>query len=190
MASPTTSSIQDLRYPIGKYEPPQQITAADRAEWLRELEELPANLKRAVGGLDDLQLDTPYRPGGWTVRQVVHHLPDSHLNSYSRFRLALTEDAPVIKTYDETAWAELVDAKTAPIEISLSFLTALHARWMILLRSLSEADLKRIIRHPEWGEINLDWMLGLYAWHSRHHVAHIKSLRERELWSGRRFTDG
>jgi hypothetical protein len=99
MASPTTSSIQDLRYPIGKYEPPQQITAADRAEWLRELEELPANLKRAVGGLDDLQLDTPYRPGGWTVRQVVHHLPDSHLNSYSRFRLALTEDAPVIKTY-------------------------------------------------------------------------------------------
>jgi DinB superfamily len=182
MASRTASSTQDLRYPVGKYRPPKQITAAERAEWLRELEELPANLKRAVAGLDDRQLDTPYRAGGWTIRQVVHHLPDSHLNSYSRFRFALTEDAPAIKSYDEAAWAELADAKTAPIEISLALLTALHARWITLLRSLGEADLKRTIRHPEWGEINLEWMLGLYAWHSRHHVAHITSLREREGW--------
>jgi uncharacterized damage-inducible protein DinB len=182
MASPTESSTQDRRYPVGKYKPPKQITAAERTEWLRELEELPENLKRAVAGLDDRQLDTPYRPGGWTIRQVVHHLPDSHLNSYSRFRFALTEDAPAIKSYDEAAWAELADAKTAPIEMSLSLLTALHARWITLLGSLSEADLKRTIRHPEWGEINLDWMLGLYAWHGRHHLAHITSLREREGW--------
>lgn len=182
MASHTVSSTHNLRYPVGKYEAPKQITAADRAEWLRELEELPGHLKRAVAGLDEPQLDTPYRPGGWTVRQVVHHLADSHLNSYSRFRFALTEDAPAVKSYDEAVWAELADAKTAPIEISTSLLTALHARWIALLRSLSEADLKRTIRHPEWGEMTLDWMLGLYAWHSRHHVAHITNLREREGW--------
>lgn len=182
MAAPLANSPQDLRYPIGRYEPPKQITAADRAQWLRELEELPANLKQAVAGLRDPQLETPYRPGGWTVRQVVHHLPDSHLNSYQRFRLALTEVAPAIKPYDEAAWAELSDAKTAGIEMSLSLLAALHDRWITLLRSLSEADLKRTVRHPEWGEITLDWMLGLYAWHSRHHVAHITSLRKREAW--------
>jgi uncharacterized damage-inducible protein DinB len=182
MAAPFASSSQDLRYPIGRYEPPKPITAINRAEWLSELEELPANLKQAVAGLDDEQLDTPYRPGGWTVRQVVHHLPDSHLNSYQRLRLALTENAPVIKTYDEAAWAELSDAKVAPIGISLSLLTALHARWITLLRSLDESRLKRTVRHPEWGEITLDWMLGLYAWHSRHHVAHITSLRKREGW--------
>jgi DinB superfamily len=182
MAAPIASSTHDLRYPIGKFEPPKQITAADIAEWLRDLEELPANLKRAVAGLDDRQLDTPYRPGGWTVRQVVHHLSDSHLNSYSRFRFGLTEDTPAVKSYDEAAWAELADAKTAPIESSLALLTGMHARWIALLRSLSEADLKRRILHPEWGEINLDWMLSLYAWHSRHHVAHITNLREREGW--------
>src|SRR5690348_6100362 len=182
MTARTPGSSQDLRYPIGRYEPPKPITAINRAEWLSELEELPANLKQAVSGLRDEQLDTPYRPGGWTVRQVVHHLPDSHLNTYRRFRLAWTEKAPAIKTYDEAAWAELSDAKTAPIEISLSLLTALHARWIKLLRSLDEAHLKRTVRHPEWGEISLDWMLGLYAWHSRHHVAHITSLRKRERW--------
>jgi DinB superfamily len=182
MASPIASSTQDLQYPIGKYEPPKQITGADVAEWLRDVEELPANLKRAVAGLDDRQLDTPYRPGGWTVRQVIHHLADSHLNSYSRFRWGLTEDTPAVKSYEESTWAELADAKTAPIEMSLSLLTGLHARWIMLLRSLSEADLKRTILHPEWGEINLDWMLSLYAWHSRHHVAHITNLREREGW--------
>jgi hypothetical protein len=182
MAAGTPSSSQDLRYPIGRYEPPQPITATNRAEWLRDLEELPVNLKHAVAGLRDEQLDTPYRPGGWTVRQLVHHLPDSHLNSYQRFRLALTEEAPVIKTYNEAAWAELTDAKTAPIEMSLSLLTALHGRWITLLRSLNANDLKRTVRHPEWGEVTLDWMLGQYAWHSRHHVAHIASLRKREGW--------
>jgi len=182
MAAQIANSAQDLRYPIGRYEPPKDISAADRAAWLRDLEELPENLKRAVTGLSDPQLDTAYRPGGWTVRQVVHHLPDSHLNSYSRFRLALTEEAPAIEPYDEAAWAELSDAKSGPIEMSLSLLTALHVRWITLLRKLSEADLQRIIRHPEWGEKTLDWMLGLYAWHSRHHVAHITSLRNREGW--------
>jgi DinB superfamily len=182
MPAPIASSSQDLRYPIGRYEPPKQVTAVTITEWLRDLEDLPANLKQAVAGLHDRQLDTPYRPGGWTVRQLVHHLPDSHLNSYQRFRLALTEEAPAIKTYNEAAWAELSDAKTAPIEMSLSLLTALHARWITLLRSLNADDLKRTVRHPEWGDITLDWMLGQYAWHSRHHVAHITSLREREGW--------
>jgi len=182
MGASLASSSEDLRYPIGRYEPPTRVTAAQRAEYLRDLEELPAKLKQAVSGLDDRQLETPYRPGGWTVRQLVHHLPDSHLNSYQRFRLALTEEAPAIKPYNEAAWAELPDAKTAPIEMSLSLLTALHARWITLLRSLGEADLKRTVRHLEWGEITLDWMLGLYAWHSRHHVAHITSLRNREGW--------
>jgi DinB superfamily len=182
MGASSLTPSEELRYPIGRYEPPKPISAINRAEWLSELEELPANLKQAVAGLRYDQLDTPYRPGGWTVRQVVHHLPDSHLHSYQRFRLALTEERPEIKTYDEAKWAELSDAKTAPIEISLSLLTALHARWITLLRSLDESHLERTVRHPEWGEISLDWMLGLYAWHSRHHVAHITSLRKREGW--------
>ena len=182
MAGTTVTSTQDLRYPIGRYEPPKQVTTVTRTEFLRDLEELPANLKHAVFGLGDRQLDTAYRPGGWTVRQLVHHLPDSHLNSYQRFRLALTEEAPAIKTYEEAKWAELSDAKTAAIEMSLSLLTGLHARWIALLRSLDESQWKRTLRHPELGEITLDWMLGLYAWHSRHHVAHITSLRKREGW--------
>lgn len=130
----------------------------------------------------DGQLDTPYRPGGWTVRQVVHHLADSHLNSYQRFRLALTERSPLIKPYDETAWAELPDAKTAPIAVSLSLLDGLHARWIALLRSLDEDGFARTFRHPELGEKRLDWTLGLYAWHSRHHLAHIRNLRQRMDW--------
>src|SRR3954465_10147591 len=137
------STDDSLRYPVGKYQPPEKISPEQRAEWISTIERLPDTLKQAVSHLSETQLDTPYRPGGWTIRQVVHHLPDSHLNSYSRFRLALTEDAPAIKSYDEAAWAELADAKAAPIEISLSLLTGLHARWITLLRSLSEADLKR-----------------------------------------------
>jgi hypothetical protein len=139
-------------------------------------------LRGAAAGLDNQRLDTPYRPGGWTVRQVVHHLPDSHLNSYVRFRLALTEDEPIIKPYDESRWAELTDARTAPVEISLAFIESLHRRWMLLLRSLAPADLARQFRHPELGVVSLDRNLALYAWHGRHHVAHITSLRERMGW--------
>lgn len=173
---------RDLRYPIGRYAAPKEITPDTRAEWIREVEILPQNLRRAVSGLNDAQLDTPYRPGGWTIRQVVHHFADSHLNSYSRFRWAATENVPTIKTYNEADWAELADAKTAPAELSLALLEALHARWVILLRSFGEAEFARTTKHPEWGEIRVDWLLGLYAWHCRHHVAHITALRERHGW--------
>lgn len=172
----------DLRYPIGRFEPPVHITAGNRAAWLQEIEQLPKLLRDAVSGLSGAQLDTSYRPGGWTVRQVVHHLADSHLNSYQRFRLALTEDAPLIKPYDEAAWAELLDAKSAPVDFSLALLESLHARWVLLLRSLSDEQLTRTFKHPERGEVRLDTTLGLYAWHGRHHVAHIRNLRDREGW--------
>src|SRR5690349_11551750 len=149
--------MTDLRYPVGQCIKQSELNKDQHQQFIGEIAETPAKLRAAVNALSPTQLDTPYRPDGWTVRQVVHHLPDSHLNSYTRFKLALTEEAPAIKTYDEAAWAELSDAKTAPIEISLSLLTALHARWIKLLRSLDEAHLKRTVRHPEWGEISLDW---------------------------------
>jgi hypothetical protein len=148
-----------------------------------EIEQAPARLRAVVAGLSDAQLDTPYRPVGWTVRQVVHHVPDSHLNSYVRFRLALTEKEPTIKPYDESRWAELTDARTAPIEISLALLESLHARWTLLLHSLKPEDFSREFRHPELGTVSLDKNLALYAWHGRHHVAHIASLRERMGWT-------
>lgn len=173
---------ESLRYPAGRYRPPSQITSQDRAQWLTELESLPVKLRQAVGGLSEEQLDTPYRPGGWTVRQVVHHLPDSHMNSYGRFRLALTEDAPLIKPYNEATWAELTDAKSAPIDLSLGLLENLHARWIILLRSLNDAQFARTFHHPDLGEMRLDATLGLYAWHGRHHLAHIMNLRQRKGW--------
>jgi uncharacterized damage-inducible protein DinB len=179
---PSKSSDEVLRYPIGRYKPPPQITAADRARWLNELDALPNTLREAVEELTSQQLDTPYRPGGWTVRQVVHHLPDSHMNSYARFRFALTEEAPRIKPYNEASWAELPDAKSAPIEMSLTLLDALHARWLILLRSLSEDQFSRTFVHPELGEIALDRALGLYAWHGRHHLAQILNLRKQMRW--------
>jgi hypothetical protein len=172
----------DLRYPVGPYQAPEVISAAQRSLWIRQIETLPSSLRQAVSGWSDAQLDTPYRPAGWTVRQVVHHLPDSHLNSYTRFRLALTEDSPVIKPYDEAAWAELPDAKAAPITSSLALLEGLHARWTALLQSLGDAAFARTFRHPELGEIRLDWTLGLYDWHCRHHLGHITSLRARERW--------
>ena len=172
----------DLRYPVGRYNALPDVDGKMREEWLGDLEQLPAKLAAAVKGLSDQQLETPYRPGGWTVRQVVHHLPDSHLNSYCRFRLALTEDNPTIKPYEEADWAELKDAKSAPVELSLTLLETLHARWLLLLRSLSETQFGRTYRHPEMGEKRLDWTLGLYAWHSRHHVAQITTLRERQGW--------
>lgn len=174
--------MNDLRYPIGRFQRPSTVTADERAQWIDAIAEAPARLREAVADLSDDQLDTPYRPGGWTVRQVVHHVPDSHLNSYVRFKWALTEDAPVIKTYDEKAWAELTDARTAPIEQSLALLDALHTRWVAWLRTLEEPDFARTIQHPEWKAISVDQLLALYAWHGRHHVAHITALREHEGW--------
>ena len=173
----------DLRYPIGKFHRPGALTDAQRAEFISAIEETPAKVRAAVKGLNERQLDTPYRPGGWTVRQVVHHVPDSHMNAYVRFKLGLTEDEPTIKPYEEAKWAELADAKTSAIEPSLALLENLHMRWVLLLRSLGPAEWARKFRHPECEKpMALDDQLALYAWHGRHHVAHITALREREQW--------
>jgi hypothetical protein len=153
-----------------------------RSEWIAEIASAPAAFREAVRGLDDAQLNTPYRPEGWTVRQVIHHVPDSHMNSYIRFRLALTEDEPAIKPYAEARFAELADARLAPVEVSLQLLENLHFRWVMLLRSMSEADFARTFRHPELGTLRLDSNLALYAWHGRHHAAHITQLRQRNRW--------
>jgi len=172
----------DLRYPVGKFSIDDQITEGQRERFIDEIEEAPARLRAAVERLSTEQIDTPYRPGGWTVRQVVHHVPDSHLNSYTRFKLALTEEEPTIKPYYEDRWAELDDARTAPLEISLALLESLHRRWVLLLRSLKPADFARTFRHPELGLVTLEKNVALYAWHGRHHVAHITALRERMKW--------
>jgi len=173
---------KDLRYPIGEFSSKRQITIADRAELIREIDEAPRRLREAVAGLSANQLETPYREGGWTVRQVVHHLPDSHLNAYIRCRLALTEHNPTIKPYEQQLWAELHDARTSPVEVSLALLESLHQRWIVLLKSLSPDDFARTFIHPENGTQNLDWLLQMYAWHGRHHTAQIASLRERMGW--------
>jgi len=172
----------DLRYPIGRFKFEESITEEQRRRFIDQIEGTPAELRSVVQGLSPEQLDTPYRPGGWTVRQVVHHLPDSHLNSYTRFKLALTEDEPTIKPYHEDRWAELEDSRNAPIEMSLMLLEALHRRWVLLLRSLSPPEFARTFKHPELGVVRLDKNISLYAWHGRHHVAHITSLRERMGW--------
>jgi uncharacterized damage-inducible protein DinB len=172
----------DLRYPIGPFKFEGSVTEDQRQRFIDQIEGTPAKLRAAVEGLSPEQLDTPYRPGGWTVRQVVHHLPDSHLNSYTRFKLALTEDDPTIKPYYQDRWAQLDDARNAPIEISLALLESLHQRWVLLLRSLAPEDFARTFRHPELGVVSLDKNVSLYAWHGRHHVAHITSLRERMEW--------
>jgi uncharacterized damage-inducible protein DinB len=172
----------DLRYPIGQFQYDGPLTDAQRQRLIDQIEEAPAKLRAAVEGLSTQQLETPYRPGGWTVRQVVHHLPDSHLNSYMRFRLALTEDEPTIRPYYEDRWAKLDDARHAPIDISLALLESLHRRWVLLLRSLTARDYARTFIHPELGVVSLDKNVSLYAWHGRHHVAHITSLRERMGW--------
>ncbi len=160
----------------------ERPAVSHRKTCLDEIAGTPANLRSAVKGLSDAQLDTPYRAGGWTVRQVVHHVPDSHLNSYVRFKLALTEDEPTIKPYAEDRWAELADTKSTPIEVSLTLLESLHDRWVRLLRSLSTEDWKRTFRHPDLGAMNLEKTLALYAWHGRHHVSHVTELRKREGW--------
>jgi len=180
-----TTTIQeiDLRYPVGKFDFDAPIDEANYPTLIGEIAEAPGALRSAVAGLSRDQLETRYRPGGWTVKQVVHHVPDSHLNAYTRFKLALTETEPTIKPYDEAAWAELADSQKGPIAASLDLLDALHLRWVTLLRSMDIADFNRGLRHPEHGRVlTLKQMLGLYAWHGRHHVAHITSLRKREGW--------
>ncbi len=177
----------DLQYPVGKFIWNRQgegllSTEAVRAEWLTTIEETPEHLWAAVTGLRDEQLDTPYRPGGWTVRQVVHHLADSHMNAYIRFRLALTENEPTIKPYDERLWADLDDARTAPVDLSLTLLETMHQRLVMLLRSLQPRDFTRTLNHPELGRVTLEKYLALYAWHGKHHVAHIMNLRQRSNW--------
>lgn len=173
----------DLRYPVGRFEFGEETLSEERRdELIKQIEATPARLREAVSGLTAEQLDTPYRPGGWTVRQVVHHLPDSHLNSYVRFKLALTEREPTIKPYDEAAWADLEDSVATPVEVSLGLLESLHSRWVVLLRSLAPEDLARTFRHPELGSVSLGKNIALYAWHGRHHVAHITGLRERMGW--------
>lgn len=172
----------DLRYPIGPFTRPASITAAMRQQFIDEIAAAPGLLRDAVAGLSDDQLDTPYRPDGWTVRQVVHHVPDSHLNAYVRCKWALTEAEPPIKIYDEKAWAELTEARTAPVALSLTLLDALHERWVTMLRGLSDADCARAIQHPEMGRLSVDALMALYAWHGRHHAAHITTLRERMGW--------
>ncbi len=172
----------DLRYPIGRYQRVETLTIAERQAYIADIEQTPANLRAAVAGLTPEQIETPYRPDGWTVRQVAHHLPDSHLNAYIRFKLALTEDEPLIKTYAEERWAELADTRETPVEISLTLMDALHTRWAILLNALSDEEWRRTFRHPDLGVMRLEQSLALYAWHGRHHVAHIRSLRERMGW--------
>jgi uncharacterized damage-inducible protein DinB len=172
----------DLRYPIGEFKYNGPNTRQQQIELINQIAEAPRNLRNAARDLSAEQLDTPYRPDGWTVRQVIHHLPDSHVNSYVRFKWALTEDEPVIKAYDEVRWSDLEDARNAPPEISLSLLEALHRRWVLVLRSLTAEDFKRTYRRPELGLMTLDKTLSLYAWHGRHHVSHITSLRERMSW--------
>jgi uncharacterized damage-inducible protein DinB len=175
--------MEDPRYPIGRFVFDGRATPQLRERWIGEIAAAPGALRAAVAGLVPLQLDTPYRDGGWTVRQVVHHVPDSHLNAYTRMKLALTESVPVIKPYDEARWAELPDVAATPIETSLTLLECLHRRWVLLLRALSPTELKREVRHPEHNRtMSLDELLALYAWHGRHHVAHITALRSRMGW--------
>lgn len=172
----------DLRYPVGPFTFTAALSDHERQTLIDQIAETPALMRAAVHGLDQAQLDTPYRPEGWTVRQVVHHVPESHLNSYIRFKLAVTEDEPTIRPYFEDRWAALDDARQAPIELSLGLLDTLHARWVWFLRTFKQSDFERSFRHPDLGVVGLDKNLALYAWHGRHHVAHITSLRERLGW--------
>lgn len=181
----STSAEDSLRYPTGRFHRPGgPLTDPQRREMIEVIARTPAELRAAVRGLSDAQLDTPYRPDGWTVRQVVHHVPDSHMNSFIRFKLALTEDVPIIKPYDEAAWARLADTRDTSIETSLTLLAALHDRWVRLLRAMTPAEFGRTLSHPDWdAPLTLDSMLALYAWHGPHHIAHITSLKQRQGWS-------
>lgn len=173
----------DLRYPIGRFQRPASLSPAERAAAVAAIAEAPARLREAVAGLTPDQLDTPYREGGWTVRQLVHHVPDSHLNAYVRCKLALTEEAPTIRPYDEKRWAELPEAKTAPIEPSLVLLEGLHGRWVLALGGMNPADWQRPLVHLEMGRLTVEQLIALYMWHGRHHTAHVTALRQRQGWS-------
>jgi uncharacterized damage-inducible protein DinB len=174
--------MTDPRFPIGKFHYEGPPTEAQRAQFIANIEQTPAALRAAVKGLSPEQLDIPYREGGWTVRQVVHHVPDSHMNAYVRYKLALTEDDPTIKPYAEDRWANLADSQSTPVEVSLTLLDSLHSRWVQLLRSLKPEDWKRTFRHPELGSVPLEKNLALYSWHGQHHVAHVTELRKRMGW--------
>ena len=174
--------MTDPRYPTGRFIPPDQPNRESRAQAIATIAETPQRMRDAVQGLNEDQLDTPYREGGWTLRQVVHHVPDSHLNAYIRLKLALTEPTPVIKPYDEAAWANLVDTMAVPIDVSLDLLEAVHMRFVALLRAMKDDDFRREYVHPETGRHSLDHLLALYAWHGPHHIAHITSTRARLGW--------
>lgn len=175
--------MEDLQYPVGRCLRPDGYTPEERRAAIESVAAAPAKFRAAVAGLTDAQLDTPYRPGGWTVRQVVHHVPDSHANAFIRLKLALTEDHPTIKPYDQEAWAKLEDARSTPIETSLMLLDAIHDRWLRVLRAMPPSDFGRTLHHPENGPMNLDQLLAMYEWHGRHHTAHIANLRAREGWT-------
>jgi hypothetical protein len=169
--------LYHLKYPIGEYLPPADISKDHIDLWIDQIASLPERVSQLVNGISDTQLDTPYRPGGWTIRQVIHHIPDSHINSYIRFKWALTEDNPTIKAYDEVAWAELYDTKDEPIQVSLDFLKVVHAKLVNVIKTMSEEQLKRTFVHPQSGKITLlDWNIGMYAWHGEHHLGHIASI--------------
>lgn len=180
--TPPDADLEGLRYPRGRLSLVDPSDAEQRRAWRDAIAATPAWLRSAVAGLDDAQLDTPYRAGGWTVRQLVHHVPDSHMNAYVRFKLALTEDAPAIKPYDEAAWATLADGVHPDIATSLALLEALHTRWLRVIDAMADDDFLRPLVHPEIGRITLDTLLQIYAWHGPHHVAHVTALREREGW--------
>jgi uncharacterized damage-inducible protein DinB len=175
--------MSDPRYPVGTYQRRDVLTAEERAQCIKEIAAVPRAMRDAVAGLTPEQLETPYREGGWTLREVVHHVPESHMNSYMRFKFALTEETPTVKPYDEALWAKTPEVRDTPIETSLMLLEALHDRWVRLLRAMAAGDFARTLKHPEHdGTMTLDTMLGLYAWHGRHHTAHITSTRERNGW--------
>ena len=177
------SDLEKLRYPIGKFEFHSSASSSEVKEWIKEIEQLPAVLKKSLKGLNEKQLNTPYREGGWTVKQVVHHIADSHINAYIRVRLALTENHPTIKPYKEALWAELDDAKNLPVEISISLLESLHLRWTHLLKKLSASDYEKTVYHPESNrDMSIKFLMHLYSWHGNHHCAHITSLRKRNKW--------
>ena len=178
----TSPGKTDPRFPIGPFTFDPDVTPDKRQLAIAAIRETPARLRAAVTGLTPDQIETPYRDGGWTVRQVVHHVPESHMNAFVRFKLALTEDKPTIKPYEEDLWVRLPDIPRVPIETSLTLLDALHQRWNAILESMSPAQFTRPLIHPQHGEVRLDWMLQLYAWHGRHHTAHVTALRGRNGW--------